>query len=107
MIAIKTPSELLRISLFQKRMTRHLCDSSQGTPAGIVLAVAMLSAIGLDDQPVCNAGEVDDERTNRPLTAEFVSVQATITQQRPQASLGVGHHDAQCAGVSIGHGCET
>ena len=50
----------------------------------------VLSAIRLDDDTMPSADEVDDERSDRMLPAEFVSDQPSRPQRRPKPSLGIG-----------------
>ena len=44
----------------------------------LCLLVAVLPAVDLDDEPRIEAGEIGDERTNRILPAEFVSVELSF-----------------------------
>ena|SRR5690349_20705414 len=46
-------------------------------------ALVVLTAIGLDDQVILRASEIDDVWTDRMLPAELVAGQPTITQHRP------------------------
>ena len=41
----------------------------------------MLATIGFDDQHMFESGEIGNVRVDRDLTAEFVPVQAPITQE--------------------------
>lgn len=72
-------------------------------PAPVGLAVGMLSAIDLDDKPVKDTGEVQNERAERVLTPEFIAFQASPAQSRPHPALGVGHGGSQLKGLTIGH----
>lgn len=52
--------------------------------------VAMLTAIGLDDQSALGAGEIRDAAPDRLLSAELESSELAIAQTMPEPPFGVG-----------------
>jgi hypothetical protein len=50
----------------------------------------MLTAVQFDNQRFLETDEVDDERTNGVLSAEFVSGQASVLEMEPEASFCIG-----------------
>jgi len=48
----------------------------------------MLASIDFDDQTSFSACEIDDVRTERLLTNEFVTTESTGAQPIPEACLG-------------------
>jgi hypothetical protein len=63
----------------------------------------VLTAIGLDDQPVFDAGEIDDVSGDGMLAAELEPGQPAVAQGFPQNALGAGFVAAQVAGERNGH----
>jgi hypothetical protein len=49
----------------------------------IGFVVGVLSAIGLDHQAMLDADEVEDERAERMLATEFISLQPSPSKRRP------------------------
>jgi hypothetical protein len=47
----------------------------------------MLRTVGLDDQPVPQADEIDDVSADRDLTAELQILQSAVAQQFPEAAF--------------------
>jgi|RhiMethySRZTD1v2_1073278.scaffolds.fasta_scaffold01898_2 hypothetical protein len=56
----------------------------------IALVSCVLPAINLDHQPLGTAGEVNDVRTDRLLTNEFVAVERTRAQTVPKLEFCIG-----------------
>jgi hypothetical protein len=56
----------------------------------VALAVSVLTAIELDDQPFFATDEVDNVGPDRLLTDELVSVDGARTQTVPEAALHIG-----------------
>jgi len=54
----------------------------------------MLTAVRRDDEPMSDAGEIDDERPDGTPPAKLVSLQRAIAQQRPESAFDVSHLDA-------------
>src|SRR5579885_2721769 len=74
--------------------------------ARIALALRVLSAVGLDDEAMLDAGEVRDEGTERMLAAELVADEAAVPETGPEPALGVGHGGAQLPRSLVRHGNE-
>jgi hypothetical protein len=72
-------------------------------PLQVSVVVGMLTAIDLDRQPMLEAGEIEDERTDWMLTPEFVVLQLPPAENRPKAPFGIGHLDPQLARFATGH----
>ena len=66
-----------------------------GRPLSVAVTLGMLAAIGLDDQTMLDASEVENVRSQRMLAAELEPGQPPSAQRRPQPPLGVGHHNPQ------------
>ena len=66
----------------------------------ICRTLVVLTAIGLDDQVIPRAGEIDDIWTDRMLPAELVACQPPIAQHRPQPTLGVRRILSKLMGIS-------
>jgi hypothetical protein len=64
-----------------------------------VLSFVVLSAIDLYDEPGCMAHKIDNEGTNRCLTAEAQAMQSVCTDRVPDDPLGISQIAAQRAGV--------
>jgi hypothetical protein len=62
-----------------------------------VLGFVVLSAINLNDERGCMAQKIDDERTNRCLTAEALAMQSVSADRVPDDPLGIGQIAAQSA----------
>jgi hypothetical protein len=62
----------------------------------------VLTAIGLDDETMPGAGEIDDEATDRMLPAEFIALQSPTSQRRPETTFRIGGVLAKVRG-SISH----
>ncbi len=73
-------------------------------PATVGLTIGMLSAIDLDDEAVGDAGEIEDEWTERMLPPELITFQTPSAQSRPQPTFGIGQGGSQLARLAIGHG---
>jgi hypothetical protein len=67
----------------------------------VVSILGVLSAIGLDDQAMLEANEIDDERPETVLTAKFAA-QSSVPESGPKLSLGICHIDAELFDVPIG-----
>jgi hypothetical protein len=63
----------------------------------------MLPAIQLNDQPLLNANDINDESPDWVLTAEAVTAQLFIAQKFPQLAFGQGCVAAKLAGVLFGY----
>ena len=61
----------------------------------------VLATIDFNDQACINAGEIGDERPDRILSSELVSIQLPPTQAMPKSMLGVGHLFAQRSGIAL------
>ena len=59
------------------------------------LAVGMLPAVELEDQPSLRAKEVDDVASDRGLPTEAISFKATAAQPKPKLSFSVGRAQTQ------------
>src|ERR1700732_5118484 len=68
--------------------------------------VLMLPAVQLDDQHPFDAAEIDDERTNRMLTAEL-HTQLMLAQTHPEPTLSVSLFAAQSACLIAREGRRT
>jgi len=102
-----TPSKSASTSAFQKRCTRK-AQGLQGQVAAAVgrdgVVETMLAAVDLDDEPVLQAGEIDDAASDRHLAAEMQAVHPLLAQLDPQLhflrrhalsqSTGDAHRDA-------------
>ena len=64
--------------------------------------VRVLAAVQFDEQFVGHAGEIDDVRAYRLLTAEFVAVELFVTQVVPEEPFGIGPGFSQGLGVLEG-----
>jgi len=54
----------------------------------VALVSRVLAAINLDDEPLLAADEIDDVRSDRLLTDEFVTHQGARAQAIPETQLG-------------------
>ena len=63
----------------------------------ILLAILMLAAIHLDNQPHFQANEIEHKIQKWMLAAEFETRDLPTTQALPQAILGIGHMASQLA----------
>ena len=79
-----------------------------GGPGGVAF-LAVLTAIGFDDQLALDACEVSDEWSDRLLLPELEAAMAAIAEMMPETLLGIGFLAAQAAGMWVdladrGHG---
>ena len=102
-----TPSKSASTSAFQKLHAK--AQGLQGLVAAAVcrdgVVKAMLAAVDLDDEPVLQAGEIDDAASDRHLAAEMQAVHPLLAQLDPQLhflrrhalsqSTGDAHRDAR------------
>jgi len=58
--------------------------------APLLLGLAVLSAVELDNQSRMEAGEIDDVVADRRLSAESIAGELFATQSLPKQPLGVG-----------------
>ena len=90
-----------------RRILKHVIvpetQDSEAIPAKIGIAppvgstVAMLTAVGFDDQQTFEAGKIDDVGIDDVLATELGGGHSTVAQHSPEASLGrrrVGAHSA-------------
>ncbi len=66
---------------------QFLCSSLVGNHR---FRLEVLVAVKFDDQHRFDAGEIREVVAHGTLAAEFVAAELTVSQRRPQASLGVG-----------------
>src|SRR5207302_3796264 len=64
----------------------------------------MLSAIGLDDEAMLDAGEVHDDAPKGMLAAKLVGRDPSALQAGPEPAPGIRHGEAQGARLSARHG---
>jgi len=64
--------------------------------------VRMLGAVALDDQPVFERDEIDDERTERDLAAPFHRRETPAAQHMPKRPFRLRRRLAHRAGVRLG-----
>jgi hypothetical protein len=62
--------------------------------------ISVLLAIELDNQPCSDADEVNDVLVDGDLSAEFVAVEISISEDRPEALFGFGGIASQRARTS-------
>ena len=78
-----------------------------GIPGFVPGVTKMLPAINLDHQPLPEAGEINDVRTNRDLPTETRS-KGSAPKLSPEPTLGVSHVLPQIPGVAgalvVNHG---
>jgi hypothetical protein len=55
----------------------------------------MLAPVDLDDQAGLDASKVDDERSDRDLAAEVITLESIAAQSVPEPVLGVRHGCSQ------------
>ena len=58
-------------------------------PAFVGVAFIVLATICLNHEPVPDAGEIQDERSDGVLTAEFVTAKLASAQGGPEAALRI------------------
>jgi hypothetical protein len=68
-----------------------------GLALRIVRRARVLAAVDLDDQPGIHTGEIRDIGRNRVLAAESGAALLPVTQDRPEALLGLGRLTARLA----------
>jgi hypothetical protein len=56
-------------------------------PPHVGSAIFVLGTVGLDDQPVPEADEIDDVSADRELTAELEILQPAVAQEFPEAAF--------------------
>ena len=71
------------------------CNLEEGRASIILGTIAMLAAVGLDDQPGLMTDEVGDERPNGLLSSELGAVELARPQQAPQGPFRIGQVTAQ------------
>jgi hypothetical protein len=76
-----------------------------GGAPGICDAVAMLAAIGFDDQSGVVAEEIGDERADGNLPAKLEGAEPPIAQHRPELAFGLGRLPAHGAGAGLQGRC--
>jgi hypothetical protein len=64
--------------------------------------IAVLSAVGFDDQAALHAGEVRDAAADRFLLLELESAEPTIAKMMPQAAFGIRRIASKRARMRIG-----
>lgn len=76
-----------------------------GIALPVILAVVMLTTIGLDDQSSSEVNEVDYIGANGLLAPKLLAAEPVASQIPPQLILSIGHVRAQilCAGLVLLH----
>jgi hypothetical protein len=62
----------------------------EGRPRRLGAWLGMLTAIYLNDKPMFAANKVGDKRANRVLSGKLQALEAPVTNEIPEASLGLG-----------------
>lgn len=81
-------------------------EKRSALPIGVA-ALSVLGTVNLDNQTRFEASEIGDERPNRALPSEFVTVKLSPAYARPKMAFGIRHlpaqHNGSLLGTAIAH----